>query len=700
MGKNREDDRKAVCGVFLQWLRGLCALVVGIMAVVAWAVSPMTALADDEASSDGTASHYNVVLVTDASGSMERTDPDNLRFSAISRFMALLSNEGNRVGAVAFGEGVCYSKDLTNYDSMKSKRQFVDELSAVPYQDWTNVGQGLQKAVSILDAGKDPDIPSVIVLLTDGNTTMPTDDALSQSEQTKAQAIEDARNKGYKVYSVSLNADASANSAELEQISSATGGEFREVTNANDLSGVYDMFYRMLFQNKTDKCEDGVIPDNGIVECRFDVASLGVQEANILITGQPSDYVLTDPSGATIAKDALADSTFISDQFVSIKIVDPVPGTWAYRVNGTPGEHVRIDIVRNVDLQAQLSVDGADDDDDADDDGDDGMKDEYAAGDVVKLEVKLTSAGETLDADEYGDFAVELDVVDAGGASDTVQLELGYDGFTGKATLAAKGVYQITARVAGQGYELTSNTLTFNVGNSAPTKVTDLEQTVKLWPFMHNTATVDLSSGATDAQDKTLSYEVESSAFQPNDYTLDGSTLTVSNFSLPQGSFTIRAIDSDGASCTFNVLIKTVNIGLITLIAIAAGVLIVLIIIGVVLYIQLNKRFYGTCMVEQFDYDDPGRYYEPQSIEKNRGRVTLSMFTIDVPGFNTRKSYFQATGKDYVKVIFPKGTAYVGRQPVTKIELRDYPTTVTSSPDARKGIRVSFHSRKRAAGRF
>lgn len=686
MGRNRVSGHAAVQGAFRNRLGCACALIVAFLMIVAWAAAPVRASADDgDSASDGSASHYNVVLVNDASGSMARTDPDDLRFSAMSRFLALLSNEGNRVGVVSFGEDVAYSKDLASYDSMQSKSELVDELSQVEYQDWTNVGAGLQKAVSMLDADADADIPSVILLLTDGNTDMETDEELQQSEQTKAQAIEDARTEGYQVYSVSLNADDSANSAELQQISSATGGEFQEVSSAGDLSDVYDMFYRLLFQNKTSTCQDGLIPDNGIVECEFEVASLGVEEANILITGQPSDYELTDPSDQTMTKDMLADSAFVTDEFVSIKVVAPQAGVWRYTVVGTSGEYVRIDIVRNVDLSVEMTVDGT---------ADGTPEDEYPAGDDVGLNVAIAAGGRTIEAEQYADFDAVLNIVDANGETATQAMRLGDDGFTAEVNLTDRGVYQISAEVTGQDYDLTSEPLTLNVGNSAPTKVADIEQSVTLWPFIDNSVTIDLTPGATDAQDDTLTYEVESTAFQPDDYTLDGADLTVSNFSLPQGSFTIRAYDSDGAYCTFNVLITTINVGLITLIVIAAGALIALIVIAVVLYILLNKRFTGKLFVCEFNFDDGGVYHEEVSRQKSRGRIKLAAFGVNTYGIDP-KAYIQASGKDYVTLIV-KTPVFSGGRQTRKVRIpgNGYPVTVCPDPAGRYGVQIRFESRK------
>ncbi len=53
---------------------------------------------------------------------------------------------------------------------------------------------------------------------------------------------------------------------------------------------------------------------------------------------------------------------------------------------------------------------------------------------------------------------------------------------------------------------------------------------------------------ATDAQDSTLRYKIESTSFiEGMDYTVDNGILTMDHFSLSKGSFTISATDSGGA---------------------------------------------------------------------------------------------------------------------------------------------------------
>lgn len=639
------------------------------------------------ASAQDDANRFNVVFATDGSGSLKSTDKDNLRYPAISRFVALLAQNGNRVGGDVFGEDVPLKQDLAELSTVKAKQDFVSKIKSVQGQGWTNIGAGLQTAVDMLNQQRDPKLPSVIVLLSDGNTDMPTDDAKQQSLATKAQAIEAARKNGYKIYTVSLNADGKADSNELKQIASATGGQFREVHQASDLQSVYGLYYSMLFSANTDGSNDIVIPSSGVAEGTFDVAKVGVEEANILIAGKTSDYSFTDPTGKQMSRDSLKDTTFTDDSFTSVKIVRPASGKWKYSISGVAGDHVRIDIVRNTNVAAALKA------------GD--KKTEITAGDKVDFTATLDEAGKAVAKDKYNGFSGTLKVTPAkGGKAESQEMKTGDNGFTVSHKFGTKGSYTVEAVIKGDGYELKTPTLRYEVGNSAPKPGATIEKTVKLWPFMDNIAKIDLKPGATDREDKTLTYKVESSAFLPADYSIDGSDLTMKHYSLSEGSFSIKAIDSEGASCTFDVHVKTVNIGLITLIGIGAAVLIALIVIGVGTWMALNRRFTGDCYVREFDSSDYD-YREAVKRTKGRGRLTLAAFNVNTNGIDP-KSYFQASGKTYVDFVV-KGTAYVNGQLQKKpIRVDGYGNdiTVTSDKDGTKGVIIRFVSRKLNMGGY
>lgn len=624
---------------------------------------------------------YNVVIVTDASGSMAQTDPDDLRFDAIGRFVALLAQKGNKVGVVAFGEGTPLVEPLADAGSASGRQELVSRASEVKGESWTNIGAGLAQAVDMLDEGRDESLPSIVLLLSDGNTDMATDDEKTASLEAKAEAIERARQAGYEIYTVSLNANGAADSTELSQIANATGGEFREVTSADDLQSVYDLYYSLVFDAQADGGIDITIPDSGVAEGGFEIAGVGVEEVNVLVTGSPSDWSLTKPGGSVLTREQLADTTFTSDAFVSLKVASPEAGTWGYAIHGVPGDHVRVDIVRNANMAASLEL------------GTPAGKVEQ--GSTVEARVTLSEGGRALPMSDCGAFSGELVITGSDGSSSEVALERGSDAFTASFALDERGSYTVEANVSGDGYELATESAAYEVGNAAPrASDTPIEQTVYLLPFRDNTASIDLAPGASDAEDATLSYSVDSSAFLPEEYAIEGSNLVMRSYSLSKGSFTIRATDSEGASCTFDVVVTVVNVGLLTLIGIGAGALVAVLVIGIGTWLALNKRFNGSCYLREFNYDTYG-YFEEVMREKGRGRLRLSSFRgVELHGLDD-KAYIQASGKTYVTIVSKQPFWASGRMTKkAQVEGDGREVAISKDQTASQGVIVRFESRK------
>lgn len=81
--------------------------------------------------------------------------------------------------------------------------------------------------MKLLTEEGNPDLPSVILLLSDGNTEMPTEEEYAESVSMKEDAIRNAWENGIQIYSVCLNEDNEADMSEMSQITQATGGESR-----------------------------------------------------------------------------------------------------------------------------------------------------------------------------------------------------------------------------------------------------------------------------------------------------------------------------------------------------------------------------------------------------------------------------------------------------------------------------------------
>lgn len=323
----------------------VAAIALGLMLLAA----PVRARAATDANA---VNRFNVVLVVDASGSMALTDPEGYRFEAVSQFSGLLAEQGNYIGSVVFTEEIPAKVDVAPANSQADKDAILSSIASVPAGGDTNIGAALQTAVNMIKSGGNPDLPSVIVFLSDGNTDLATSEAMDESLEMKGEALQAAREGGIAVYSVCLNVDGGADISEMQQISNATGGQFAEVKTAADLQDVFNTFYALIYGTSTIQLVDEVFPSDGVLETPFDVPAGGVEEVNIVIYGSVTSTELVAPNGTSGTPDMLSGNTFSI-----IKLTDILPGTWTLKTTGAPGDRIRINMVYNSSLGVQASLD-------------------------------------------------------------------------------------------------------------------------------------------------------------------------------------------------------------------------------------------------------------------------------------------------------------------------------------------------------
>lgn len=295
---------------------------------------------------------FNVVVVLDASGSMKNTDPNGLRYEAISQFFGLLAEQGNALGGVVFHTELAAEETLTEITDQSGKDTVMDMLKSIPSNGgWTNTGAGLARAVEMIKQDGAADLPSVILFLSDGNTAMASKEETQASLDQKAEALQAAREQGIQIYSVCLNANKGADVSEMQQLADATGGVFREVTKAEDLQDVFNTFYDLIYGTSTITVVDDYLPDSGRLETPFEVPGIGVEEVNIIVYGNTTKMSLLKPDGSEGTAAAIRSKTFSL-----LKLTDVEPGMWTLITEGVPGDSIKVNMVYNTNLGIELSV--------------------------------------------------------------------------------------------------------------------------------------------------------------------------------------------------------------------------------------------------------------------------------------------------------------------------------------------------------
>lgn len=668
MGKNRRV------------LRTLCLALSIVLSILQAGLFFDTARAAQNAANN----RFNVVIVSDASGSMLSTDPEGLRFEAINQFINLLAEQGNLLGAVSFADNINATEELTKVDSAESKQKIADTLKNTPAKGDTNIGEALQKAVTMLDEAGDKDLPSIILFLSDGNTDLKDKKDMENSLNMKADAIQAAREKDIAIYSVCLNANKKADVSEMEQISQATGGEFREVGSASDLQEVFNSFYNLIYGTSTTQLLDEAFDESGVLETKFNVPGLGVEEINIIIYGKVSEVELFDAQGQK--KDV---SPMEYNTFTMIKSTDVSAGEWKLITKGTAGNHIKINMVYNTNLEVELKTQA--------------LGKVTNPKDRVKFEAYLSSGEIKADSSNIGGYEAELIVSDAYGKElDKFPMTVVDDHFELSQNLS-NGVYFVKAHVSGNSLDKTSESLgpievsdkaltEEEKNNTAPVPVTDkIKKTVYIIPFKDNTVSFDLKGLAKDKEDKELHYMVASSSFiEGKDYSLgDDMVLKLYHYSLSRGDFDIKATDSKGLSCNISIVVKSINVGVVTAIVVLIIGLIVLAVMGYFAYRLWGTPFGGPITVTS----DKGGERREQTVTKKTGRLPLSRFRVSNIGFDIKKTYFEASGKPYIYVCSSKEFYCNGKLTKRARISNNIAVIVKPNKDSSDSITVLYQSR-------
>ena len=294
---------------------------------------------------------FDVILVVDTSGSMRRTDPDNLARTAANMFIDLGAGSDSRVGYVIFHHEVAAELPLTHIsdaDLLAGLRNSIARTALPGTGQWTNIPLALDRAFDLLESdslgGRSPRIP-VVILLSDGNTAIratgpvsEVDKEATEREKAKyASILAKYADAGVPIEPIGLNdanglqeEDEVFDLEELRQIAGATGGVVQEVTSA-------DMLPRVM-RNVYGRLTGSVITDedffaDGPTSRTITVDNDSIYKATItLFYANPvTDLILQDPSGTPhsgLANVVVSTDPSSPSRYTIFTIFTPERGDW------------------------------------------------------------------------------------------------------------------------------------------------------------------------------------------------------------------------------------------------------------------------------------------------------------------------------------------------------------------------------------
>lgn len=176
-------------------------------------------------------------IALDSTGSMTRTDPDELRQQAAQAFIDRMTSS-DRAAVLSFDDSTSPSAGLQvayRWQDFTSDKALLS--AAVSHATFAGGGTPLYDAIgdaNTLLAGTNGTNKSMLVL-TDGGD--------NASSSTSADVIAAARKSGARVYAVGLDSTGTLDFKALEQIASQTRGLFQKATDATQLKAYFDHVY-------------------------------------------------------------------------------------------------------------------------------------------------------------------------------------------------------------------------------------------------------------------------------------------------------------------------------------------------------------------------------------------------------------------------------------------------------------------------
>lgn len=415
---------------------------------------PMTGFAQ-------TSSNLDAVMVVDVSNSMTNSDKNKVSNEAMKMFVDMTSLSGNKIGVVAYTDKIMREKALLKVNTPEDKQEiksFIDSLQKGPY---TDIAVGVAEAVQVLDSGRDPANAPMIVLLADGNNDFDSASGRTNADSDRElqAAVQEAKTKGYPIYTIGLNADGTLHKQVLQDIASQTNAKFFEATVASQLPQILSEIF-------ADHLKLKVVPVKNLVgngayqDVTLSIPNANVLEANVaMISGQPVDVKLYDPSGQEQKLPSANAQLSRSNTYTLLKLTQPQQGDWRLQVKGVAKDKINISLVFNYDLALVMEPIA---------------QKSYKANDTIEVKAHLVTGGKAAtDPALYQPMKGTLvltDTIDPTQSQEVAMTNTG-QGFSGSVTLPAAHRYELKVKADGSSFKRESAAVVLDASGGAASPV-------------------------------------------------------------------------------------------------------------------------------------------------------------------------------------------------------------------------------------
>ena len=279
-------------------------------------------------------------VLVDISGSMKKTDPDNLRRPAI-RLLAGLIPQGSRAGIWNFGKQVNMTVKVGSVNDAwrELARQQSKKINSVGL--FTNI-EGAMRNVSFDWKNPDPRYKRNLIILTDGHVDISKDEKLNKASRKRIlkELLPQFEKAKVRIHTIALSDD--VDESLLSTLSSYTDGLYKKVKSADELQ---KLFLEMLEQSVN--LDTIPLKDN-----RFNVDA-SINDMTLLVFNKDKAHPTTivTPGKRTWSKDTHSEQLkwFSDDGFDLITIKKPQQGQW--KIMAPIDENNRVVVATNLKLK-------------------------------------------------------------------------------------------------------------------------------------------------------------------------------------------------------------------------------------------------------------------------------------------------------------------------------------------------------------
>ncbi len=303
--------------------------------------------AQEAKAAEKSAGQPDMRVLIDVSGSMKKTDPNNLRVPAV-KLLLQLAKDQSQLGIWMFGEGVNVLVPSATV-SADWKKSAVGKVNAIHSRGlFTHIGAALE-AASKGQTKPDPKWDRSIVLLSDGMVDISKDPAVSAREKKRIleQLVPKLKAAGIHVRTVALSDQADHDF--LRTLAVQTGGSFVVARNADELLKA--------FVTTSDKVN---LPEQVPLEGDTFAIDESVKEFTVLIFRKPggkrTELIAPDGQKFSLSNGSRNVSWFADQLYDLVTVYNPVAGKW--KVAGDLDPSNRVTVVSDLEVNVQGLPDG------------------------------------------------------------------------------------------------------------------------------------------------------------------------------------------------------------------------------------------------------------------------------------------------------------------------------------------------------